>query len=98
MLLSLTEVDGAPASVRQPAGLALKSHLDANFAAIPMQAIYYIEERLKVAFYDVHVEIRKTVCSVMSMIMVRGGFNAWPDLLTFLTNNLQPSFLAQLQI
>ena len=33
-------------------------------------------------------EIRKTVCSVMSMIMVRGGFNAWQDLLQFLTDNL----------
>lgn len=31
----------------------------------------------------------------MSMIIVRGGFNAWPDLLTFLTNSLQPAWLAQ---
>lgn len=60
-----------------------------------MQAIYYIEERLKVAFYDEHVSVRKTVCNVMSMIMVRGGFNAWPDLLTFLTDNLQTTMIAQ---
>ena len=60
-----------------------------------MQAIYYIEERLKIAFFDSQVEVRKTVSSVMSMIMVRGGFNAWPDLLPFLTNNLQPTYLAQ---
>ena len=93
LVLSLTEAEGVPASVRQPAGLALKSHLDANFAAIPMTAIYYIEERLKRAFYDPQVEVRKTVSSVMSMIMVRGGYNAWPDLLTFLTNSLQPAWL-----
>lgn len=71
----------------------MKSHLDANFAAIPMTAIYYIEERLKTAFYDSQVEVRKTVSNVMSMIMVRGGFNAWPDLLSFLTSNLQLAYL-----
>ena len=60
-----------------------------------MTAIYYIEERLKRAFYDPQVEVRKTVSSVMSMIIVRGGYNAWPDLLTFLTNSLQPVWLAQ---
>jgi len=60
-----------------------------------MSAIFYIEEKLKTAFYDEHVEVRKTVSSVMSMIMVRGGFNAWPDLLTFLTDNLQPALIAQ---
>jgi hypothetical protein len=60
-----------------------------------MKSIYYIEERLKVAFYDEHLEVRKTVCNVMSMIMVRGGFNAWPDLLKFLTDNLQPNLIAE---
>ena len=45
--------------------------------------------RLKEAFYDEDKDIRKTVSSVMSMIMVRGGFNAWPGLLQFLTDNLQ---------
>ena len=60
-----------------------------------MEAIYYIEEKLTRAFYDEQVAVRKTVSNVMSMIMVRGGFNAWPDLLTFLTNSLQPTYLAQ---
>ena len=60
-----------------------------------MEAIYYIQSRLKVAFYDPQIEVRKTVSNVMSMVMVRGGFNAWPDLLTFLTQNLQPGYLAQ---
>ena len=54
-----------------------------------MEGIYYIQFRLREAFYDESKEIRKTVCSVMSMIMVRGGFNAWQDLLQFLTDNLQ---------
>ena len=62
-----------------------------------MNSIYYIEERLKIAFYDEHLEVRKTVCNVMSMIMVRGGFNAWPDLLQFLTDNLSPNLIAEYQ-
>jgi hypothetical protein len=53
-----------------------------------MKSIYYIQDKLKLSFYDEHVEVRKTVSSVMSMIIVRGGFNAWPDLLEFLTNNI----------
>ena len=50
--------------------------------------------RLSEAFYDKNKEIRKTVSSVMSMIMVRGGFNVWPDLLQFLTDNLKLENLA----
>ena len=32
----------------------------------------------------------------MSMIMVRGGFNVWPDLLQFLTDNLKVENLSQI--
>ena len=60
-----------------------------------MSSIYFIEDRLKAAFYDEHLEVRKTVSNVMSMVMVRGGFNAWPDLLHFLTDNLQATYIAQ---
>ena len=52
--------------------------------------------RLREAFYDKNKEIRKTVSSVMSMIMVRGGFNVWPDLLQFLTDNLKLENLSQI--
>lgn len=60
-----------------------------------MKSIYYIQGKLKEAFYDEAAVVSKTVGSVMSMIMVRGGFNAWPDLLPWLTQNLQGSFLEQ---
>ena len=46
-----------------------------------MESIEYIKDRLKTAFYDPDFVIRKTVSSVMSMIVVRGGYNVWPDLL-----------------
>ena len=54
-----------------------------------MLTIYYIQEKLKIAFMDDLAVVRKTVSSVMSMIIVRGGFNVWPDLLKFLIENLQ---------
>ena len=54
-----------------------------------MDTINYVKDRLKVAFYDSDYSIRKTVSSVMSMIMVKGGYNIWPDLLQFLTENLK---------
>ena len=53
-----------------------------------MPVIFYVQERLKQAFFDSSLVVRKTVSSVMSMIIVRGGFNAWPELLTFLTDKL----------
>ena len=33
-------------------------------------------------------KIIKTISQVMSLIMLRGGFNIWPDLLPFLTENI----------
>jgi hypothetical protein len=74
--------------IRQTAGLALKAQLDANFVSTPMITIYYIQERLLSAFYDPESIIRKTVSIVMSVIIVQGGFNVWPTLLSFLTSQL----------
>lgn len=37
----------------------------------------------------------KTVSQVMSTIMLRGGFNVWPELLTFLTLNIDTAPLAE---
>ena len=41
-----------------------------------------------IAFYDQHYNVRKTVASIMSMIIVKGGFYAWPHLIEFLNSNL----------
>lgn len=46
LILSSSGPEGAPPSVRQPAGLALKNLLDENFAKIPMKSIYYIQGKL----------------------------------------------------
>lgn len=73
---------------RQAAGLALKAHLETFFPQIPMTIIYFVQKKLQHAFFDQLNDVRKTVCQVMSMIIVRGGFNAWPDLLHFLADQL----------
>lgn len=62
--------------------------MEVNFAKISMQTIYYVQEKLKTAFMDESEQVRKTVASVMSIIIVRGGFNVWPDLLRFLVDKL----------
>ena len=35
----------------------------------------------------------KTVSQVMSTVMLRGGFNIWPELLSFLTKNIDVASL-----
>lgn len=54
-----------------------------------MDTINFIKDKLKIAFYDKEYSVRKTVSSVMAMIIVRGGINIWPDLLQFLVENLK---------
>jgi hypothetical protein len=54
-----------------------------------MESINFIKEKLMIAFYDTEYTIRKTVSSIMAMIIVKGGFNIWPDLLNFLTENIK---------
>lgn len=54
-----------------------------------MPVIYYVQSKLGSAFMDELAVVRKTVANVMSIIIVRGGFNIWPDLLNFLVENLR---------
>jgi len=53
-----------------------------------MPTIYYVQEKLLIAFMDALAVIRKTAANVMAIIIVRGGFNIWPDLLRFLVEKL----------
>jgi hypothetical protein len=75
-------------SVRQVSGLTLKAEIDKNFAYLSTPVIEYIKERLLIAFYDPEYSVRKTVSSIMSTLIVKGGFYIWPRLIEFLTNNL----------
>jgi len=53
-----------------------------------MDTINFVKEKLVQAFFDPEYMVRKTVSSVMSMLIVKGGFHIWPELLNFLTENL----------
>lgn len=53
-----------------------------------MPTIEYIKAMLLSIFTSVDQKIAKTVSQVMGLIILRGGFNIWPDLLKFLTSNL----------
>jgi len=43
-----------------------------------MDTINYVKEKLLIAFYDPEYNVRKTVSSVMSILIVKGGFHIWP--------------------
>jgi len=60
-----------------------------------MQSINCIKEQLTSFFCTVDTKIAKTVSQVMALIMLRGGFNIWPDLLSFLTTNLMQDCFTQ---
>lgn len=53
-----------------------------------MQTIEFIKTQLTSVFNSIDVKIAKTVSQVMALIVLRGGFNIWPELLQFLTGNL----------
>ena len=53
-----------------------------------MQTIEFIKTKLTSVFNLIDINIAKTVSQVMALIILRGGFNIWPELLQFLTSNL----------
>ena len=68
-------------AVRYVSGLALKVEIEKNFAYFSNESIQYIKGRLLLAFHDPEYNVRKTVGSIMSTLIVKGGFYIWPDLL-----------------
>lgn len=74
--------------IRRISGLGLKAEIEKNFAFLNTPVIDYIKERLLLAFFDPDEKVRKTVSSIMSTLIVKGGFFIWPNLIEFLTTNL----------
>jgi len=74
-------------TIRQVAGLTLKAMTEKYFARLQVPTIEYIKGQMKNVFVMDHTEskIIKTVSQVMALLMLRGGFNIWPELLPFLT-------------
>jgi len=50
-----------------------------------MGTINFIKNQVTSYFCVVDSKISKTLSQVMALIMLRGGFNIWPELLGFLT-------------
>jgi hypothetical protein len=48
------------------------------------ETLDYIKEKLLVCFYDPHAPVRKSVSSIMSKMLERGGFYFWKELIPFL--------------
>ena len=63
----------------------MKAEIDKNFAMLANETIEFIKTRLLVAFFDPEYNVRKTVSSIMSTLIVKGGFYIWPNLIEFLT-------------
>mmetsp|Transcript_34192 Transcript_34192/g.52461 ORF Transcript_34192/g.52461 Transcript_34192/m.52461 type:complete len:139 (+) Transcript_34192:228-644(+) len=74
--------------VRQVAGLSLKSQIEKHFAILRMSTIDYVKKQTMNVFSSTNSRLIKVVSHVMSMIVQRGGFNIWPELLGYLVNNL----------
>lgn len=74
--------------VRQVAGLTLKAQIEKYFSRLQISTINFIKQQLMNVFQVVDSKIAKTVSQVMALIILRGGFNIWPELLSFLTVNL----------
>jgi hypothetical protein len=76
-------------NIRQVSGLGLKAKIEKDFAFLSNESIEYIKARMLIAFYDPEYNVRKAVGSIMSTMIVKGGFYIWPDLLHFLIENLK---------
>ena len=74
--------------MRQVAGLTLKAQIEKYFARFQMQSIEFIKGQLTSVYNQIDQKVAKTVSQVMALIIQRGGFNIWPELLPFLANNL----------
>lgn len=66
----------------------MKAEVDKSFAYLSNETLEYIKQRLMIAFYDPEYSVRKTVGSIMSTFLVRGGYYSWSNLIEFLTSNL----------
>jgi hypothetical protein len=52
-----------------------------------------LKNQLVQVFEANDMKTAKTVSQVMSTVMLRGGFNIWPELLSFLTKNIDVASL-----
>ena len=69
--------------IKQMAGLALKSQIEANFAFVTIETIEYCKLMIMKAYQSPTKVIRETAGNVISLIIFRGGINIWPGIIEF---------------
>ena len=80
-----------PGTVRRIAGLSLKSAISQHYEMLQDFTRDYIKERLLEAFNDQDAMIRNASALVITTLIFKGGFQNWPNLLTFFQANLASS-------
>lgn len=70
-------------------GATLKSQVEENFEKLPVECLDYVKNCLFASFGEKENEIRSTVSNLMTLLISKGGFQKWPELLSFMINNLE---------
>jgi len=70
------------------AGVTLKSLVERNFEHLPENSLDFIKTALFSSFDDPSSAVCRTVSTLITMIVYKGGFQKWPGLLEFLSGKL----------
>ena len=81
-------LDDGNFELRQLAGLALKYQIEVKFAYMHAHALEYCKKMIMNAYMSQAKVVRQTAWNVISLIILKGGINAWPDILEFLTGQI----------
>jgi transportin-1 len=78
-----------PAEVRQMAGLLLKNNVKDSYGKMPPEVQNYIKMQILGCLADPQVNVRRTVATIVTTILLRGGVASWPKLLEVLKEGLE---------
>lgn len=78
----------APTPDATTLGATLKSQVERHFEHLSEDCVEYIKSMLFACFNDSETAIRKSVSSLITTIIFKGGFQRWPLLLEFMSANL----------
>lgn len=77
-----------PEYIRTVAGLLLKNHIKEVYSHLPEEVKEYIKQQVLACVGDAATTVRRTVGSIISMIILKGSLKDWPALLPVLIQHL----------
>jgi transportin-1 len=83
-----TKMREQPDYVRSVAGLMLKNNIKDHYSNLPTEVKNYIKSEVVSCLGDPLVDIRRTVSSVITTIVVKGSLKNWPNLIHILMQYL----------